>query len=532
MPHPSSHRRPSPHTPPDPAWTAWDRAWTRHIRTLTGRTDLTVVVAPGAGGGAPACYYPPARRVEVDATHIGTPHVADPRRAAHKKAVPTAYGLLVHEAAHAAHSRWHTPSGTPPVVAAVADLLEESRAEGRQRGRRRGDRRWLRHTVQTLINTEDAPVDDAWHAAQVAGLLLARADARILTNKDVTSVRAAVTGVLGRQRLLQLREVWRQGHTVDDGDADTMIELAWEWCRILDIDPRRQPQPPTPDEGAFAGALAAALGDFLATQAGLTHAEYTAHRIADRHGAPATWTLRDPTQEERQAARILAVRLRQARTTSLEPATRPSPIPPGRLRARAAITADAQRAAGQLPTAQPWQQRATLPPHKPKLHLAVLVDVSGSMAAYAAPMSSAAWILAHAARRTDAVVTSIAFGETVTLLVPPHQRPARVLEMRAHDSYERFTEALKLADQLLNLRHRTTVRLLAVVSDGWYSSHIDAAQRLITTVARTGCPVLWLHPHDQEYRHTYADTTTATVTHPADAITVIGEAALTALTRA
>jgi uncharacterized protein with von Willebrand factor type A (vWA) domain len=447
--------------------------------------------------------------------------------------VPTAYGLLVHEAAHAAHSRWHTPAGTPPVVAAVADLLEESRAEGRQRARRRGDRRWLRHTVQTLITPEDdAPIDDAWHAAHLAGLLLARADARILTTKDVTTVRAAVTGVLGRQRLLQLREVWRHAHGVDDGDADTVIQLAWEWCRILGIDPHRQPQPPTADEGVFAGALAAALGEFLARQAGLSGAAYTAHRIADRHGPPATWTLRDPTVEEQQAARSLAARLRHARTTSLEAATRPSAIPPGRLRARAAITADAQRAAGQIPTAQLWQQRASVPPPKPKLQLAVLVDVSGSMAAYAEPMSSAAWILAHAARRTDATVTTIAFGETVTLLVPPGYRPARVQQMRAHDSYERFTDAVKLADQLLNLRHRRTVRMLAVVSDGWYGTHTDAAQRLITTLARAGCAVLWLHPHDEKYCHTYADTTTVAATNPAEAITAIADAAITALARA
>jgi uncharacterized protein with von Willebrand factor type A (vWA) domain len=282
----------------------------------------------------------------------------------------------------------------------------------------------------------------------------------------------------------------------------------------------------------FAGALAAALGDFLATAAGVSGTAYTAHRIADRHGPPATWTLRDPTTEEQRAARTLAARLRQARTTSLEPATRPSALPPGRLRTRAAITADAQRAAGQLPTAHPWQHRASLPPPKPKLHLAVLVDVSGSMAAYAQPMSSAAWILAHAARRTDATVTTIAFGETVTLLVPPHQRPARVQQIRAHDSYERFTDAVKLADQLLNLRHRGTVRMLAVVSDGWYGSHTDAAQRLITTLAGTGCAVLWLHPHDQTCRHTYADTTPVIVTDPAEAITVIADAAVTALARA
>lgn len=531
MPHPSGHLHPTPFTTSHDDWAAWDTAWTRHIAVLAGRADLTVVVAPGAGGGAPACFYPSHNRVEVDATYIGKPDAADPRRAAHKKLVPTGYGLLVHEASHAAHSRWTAPPGTPPVVAQVADMLEESRAEGRQRARRRGDRRWLRHIVRTLVSPGDAPVDDAWHAAQAAGLLLARVDARILTHKDVKAVRAAVTAVLGRQRLRLLREVWQQAHTVDDTDADTMIGLAWRWCRILGIDPARQPAPPTADEGVFAGALAAALGEFLAALAGLTPGDYTAHRIAEQHGAPATWTMRDPTDTERQAARTLANRLKAARTTSVEATTRPSAIPPGRLRSRAAITADAQRAAGQIPTAQPWRQRADLPPHKPKLHLAVLVDVSGSMTAFARPMSSAAWILANSARRTDATVTTIAFGEAVTLLVAPHQRPAQVQQIRARDSYERFTEAVKLADQLLPLRHRTTVRMLAVVSDGNYYGHTDAAQQLITTLAHTGCAVLWLHPHGKA-NHTYADTTAVTVTDPVEAITVIADAAVTALQHA
>jgi ABC-type Fe3+-hydroxamate transport system substrate-binding protein len=76
--------------------------------------------------------------------------------------------------------------------------------------------------------------------------------------------------------------------------------------------------------------------------------------------------------------------------------------------------------------------------------------------------------------------------------------------------------------------------MLAVVSDGWYGSHIDPDQRLITTVARSGCAVLWLHPNDQEYCRTYTDATTVTVTvtNPVDAITVIADAAITALQRA
>src|SRR3982750_3430837 len=97
------------------------------------------------------------------------------------------------------------------------------------------DRRWLRHTVTTLLDPGDAPVDDAWHAGTLAALLLARVDARIITSKDARAVRAAVTGVLGHQRIKALREIWQHAHTVDDTDATTMIDLARRWCQILGI---------------------------------------------------------------------------------------------------------------------------------------------------------------------------------------------------------------------------------------------------------------------------------------------------------
>lgn len=531
MPHPSSHLHPTgrPH-PADPDWDGWSTAWTAHVPVLTGRTDLTVVVAPGAGGGADACFYPDRRRIEVDAVHIGHPDVADPRRAGHKRLVPTAYGLLVHEAAHATHSQWATPPDTPPVVAHVAALLEESRAEHRQRSRRRGDRRWLHHTVTTLLDPGDAPVDDAWHAGQLAGLLLARVDARILASRDVRRVRAAVTTVLGRRRLRQLRDLWRTAHTLDDTDATGMIDLAWRWCLVLGIDPRHQPEVPTPDLGVFAGVLAAALADYLAAALGLTPAAYTATQHAHRHGPPATWTHRDPTADEHAAARQLAARLRAARTHTRQPQRVPAPAPPGRLRTRHALAADAQRAAGGLPTAAPWQRRTTQPPPKPALRLAVIVDVSGSMRAYAAPMSSAAWTLAHAAHHNHAQTATIAFGDAVTLLVPPRHQPTHVLDLRTSGGTATFIDAVKLADQLLDLRHRATLRLLAVVSDGALAN-IDPSQRLITTLHRAGCPVLWLRPAGLP-GHTFDHTTTLTVADPVEAVGHIADAAVAALERA
>ena len=66
MPYPSGHLRPTGNpNPGDPDWNAWSTAWTKQVKILTGRTDLTVTVAPGAGGGAPACFFPAERRIEV-----------------------------------------------------------------------------------------------------------------------------------------------------------------------------------------------------------------------------------------------------------------------------------------------------------------------------------------------------------------------------------------------------------------------------------------------------------------------------------
>jgi Mg-chelatase subunit ChlD len=310
-----------------------------------------------------------------------------------------------------------------------------------------------------------------------------------------------------------------------------MIQLAWRWCEILGIDPHRHPHLPVAEPGQFAGQLAAAITDYLATAAGVTADAYLNQQTAGRHGPPAAWTRRDPTPDEQRAARHLADRLRRARTAHPEPATAPSPIPPGRLRTRQAITAQAQAATGTLPTAQPWQRRTSLPPAKPTLHLGVLVDVSGSMHAYAKAMSSAGWILAHAAHRNQAVTATIAFAGRTTLLVPPRQRPNQVLEMATGGGTNTFPDAVKLADRLLNLRHHRRLRMLAVVSDGDLDDP-EPAQRLIATLHRTGCAVLWLQPAGSAGQPPFQHTTTITVTNPVDAIGHVADAAVTALTNA
>ena len=68
------------------------------------------------------------------------------------------------------------------------------------------------------------------------------------------------------------------------------------------------------------------------------------------------------------------------------------------------------------------------------------------MTDYTSPMSSAAWILAHAAGHTRATTATIAFGPTVTVLVAPHHRPHQVLDIAVAGGTDTLTQAIKLAD--------------------------------------------------------------------------------------
>jgi hypothetical protein len=116
------------------------------------------------------------------------------------------------------------------------------------------------------------------------------------------------------------------------------------------------------------------------------------------------------------------------------------------------------------------------------------------------------------------------------MLAAPRQRPAQVLDIATGGATSTFVDAVKLADRLLGLRRTRTLRLLAVVSDGHLDNQ-EPAQRLISTLHRAGCAVLWLHPANLS-AHTFAHTTAITVADPVEAIAAISDAAITAIANA
>ncbi|WP_262402565.1 hypothetical protein [Actinomadura sp. CNU-125] len=143
---------PAPVRGPRGAWLRLSAAFTDAVTDLTDREDLTVKVAPGLGQGAPGCFMPALATIELDGNHLDAPPGScDPILPGDRERYRVLWGVLVHEAAHATHTRWDVPDGAPAAATDAAMALEESRIEAAQLRRRPADRPWLRAAAVHLI---------------------------------------------------------------------------------------------------------------------------------------------------------------------------------------------------------------------------------------------------------------------------------------------------------------------------------------------------------------------------------------------
>ena len=508
--------------------------------------------------------------------HLGrlNPATVDPTDPADRTRYATTWGLFTHECAHAAHSRWAPPAGTAAGIAEAAMLLEESRIEAAHLARRPDDRHWLRASAREII-LNDMPTTstgmDTASAAQAAGLLLARSDAGVLDNSETMAALRVIHGILGSSTLDTLQQLWLRAHAVTDEDGDTMLELGHRWCEAIGAAPNAR----TGNGGA--GAVPGAEGDPAgASQLGQVVQDATAviakhaasepapdggtraaaskatrkstERAAQRDACAAAQAVfgpnrgdsstgdggtnrqRQPGSRERRAARSLARALSTAGVAERHTTRTTSPVPPGRLRMREALAADAQRAAGQIPTAEPFTRthRRTAP--APPLRVGIACDISGSMMPYTDAVASATWILSTATRHTPMAADSatVLFGHTVRPLSQPGSAPQTVTEFDARDGAHDIPTALRALDGALELSRPGAARLLVIISDGAFERHrYTDGQRLLDRLRAAGCAVLWLatgtHPEPM------AGATVHHLTDPAATAAVIGRAATAAL---
>ncbi|MYT32663.1 MULTISPECIES: VWA domain-containing protein [unclassified Streptomyces] len=561
-------------------WLRIAAALSARLPELTEREDILVTCEHGTRSGAPAAFYPTLAQLEIDAALFAPlpPATIRPARPGDEDRYPAAWGAFVHEAAHAAHSHWHTPPALRGTALDEAgQILEESRAERAHLGRRPGDRRYLRSAVHALILndfTSQTP-SDRWQAALAAGLLLARRDAGILDPDETQILETTLTGILGPDLLQTLTGIWTAAHATADEDGAAMMEHARAWCAALGAE--SVSPPPAPDSSCGRrGELAEVIGKTVAqvqaneaaqaaveakvAAARATRAQAKANQAAQRrqaaktaekvfssngrpftpgkptkggrHRSPVTGT-RPPEADEKTAAGRLARALRAAAYRERTTTVTASAAPPGRLNMRQALARDAQRAAGATPTAAPWTRTLHRPTPTPPLRVGIAVDVSGSMHRATAPIASAAWILAKATALTDpdSRTATVAYHRSITAITAPGRTPTRVTQFNAKGGGHLLAEATDALTAALDLDRPGTGRLLVIASDGYYNPTETAlAATRITALRKTGCAILWLAfaPGPRPL----PGTTLLELTDPAQATTAIGKAATAALAAA
>ena len=217
-----------------------------------------------------------------------------------------------------------------------------------------------------------------------------------------------------------------------------------------------------------------------------------------RWGVTATAGTRPATDAERAAARVLGRALDTAGVRDRVATRTRSALPPGRLAMRGALAADAQRAAGALPTAEPFTRTTRRPVPAPPLRLGIACDVSGSMDAFAGPVASHR-VDPRARRRAHPGARHHRRGDlrqaTCAPSTHPGETPAEVTEFLATDNYEQADKAIDALDGALDLARPGAARLLVIVSDGQFRPDPRReAQTRINRLTAAGCGVLWLAP--------------------------------------
>ena len=525
---------------------------------------VPVACAPGAGLGSPACYLRDIPVIEVNGDLLEAgPGDCHPAIPGDRERYPVTWGALVHECAHAAHTQVRIPHERRANWCQAARQLEESRIEARQAGRRPADRRWLRASATKLVLADftaaAAEPASGREAGAAAALLLAREDAGILEPAETAPVTATVEAAIGTEALGRLRATWRAFHAAADDDLRTRETLARRWCRILGLDPDAAPPAPViitiPSELAKALARAieilaeAVAADFAPPpppfppdaadkreheKAVRGNAEKAAREVFGKKARPRAITgTREPRDEEAAAARRLTRALREATAGERATVTVTSQVPPGRLRMGKALASRAQRAAGAIPTAEPFTHTRSRRVPAPPLRVGIAGDISGSMGAFVGPVASAAWILARAAGHLPSALTaSVLFGKGVYALTRPGENPAQVTDFTATASTESACRAIDALDGALGLASGGTARLLVIVSDAIFVAFGEPAgvQQRITRLHRAGCGVIILTPRGYAGICKYTDCQVIEAASPADAIDAIARAATRALT--
>lgn len=221
------------------------------------RGDLVVKIGPGlAAQAGTAMFVPSKAEIQVNSDVCLRGVKLDDLDLTDRLTLlthPAFAGALIHEAAHARHTRlpdlikYAKANKVSPRLLDIVIMLEEPRIEARTLALAHKDEKalpgnksdWpLYFTTMALdIVLRDFRIsDDRYGAGSQAALILARVDGGSFLPEPAEPFAAEVEKVLGADTVEALREIWTRHFRLDDDDFAGFIENAQAWLDALDID--------------------------------------------------------------------------------------------------------------------------------------------------------------------------------------------------------------------------------------------------------------------------------------------------------
>jgi Mg-chelatase subunit ChlD len=198
---------------------------------------------------------------------------------------------------------------------------------------------------------------------------------------------------------------------------------------------------------------------------------------------------RPPMAHEVRMARQYARRMHQAREVGLKRIEKRTPG--GRFNGRAHMRAHAQRTLGAPVSSHPWEitKVVTAPLQEP--HVGIVIDTSGSMAAYEYALGPIAWVLSTGLREFGGRCAIALFGNGAELLSDGREQLRLVPGIRTGGGTAFAGDAISLCAEHLELDNPRRPRFMFCISDGgWYDTQSGVAK--IRELHDAGVPTIHL----------------------------------------
>lgn len=442
-------------------------------------------------------------------------------------------GALIHEGAHSKYSGYWTSAwieDLPRSTTSAMNGLEEIRIEAltivdaEDRSSAQFRRAALRASSNRMIVPDIKELTDERNTRALINatlLVLGRHIGGVLLGYEVADLRELLVDAISSEYVEEAEDIFRGFvalRDIDIYDREEAIKLADRWH---DLTQSVLPEIPTDLPGLFdmLGEIIGEVAEGATVAAGWESDHAEGERAPSKERAETVFNMggraphaskrRPPCTEERRAAIQLAKALENKSTPVREVSKRTSKVPPGRLRTRAAVTRSADRSAGRISTAEPWQAKKKSRVETTDLVAGIMTDISGSMNWATHFVASMTYIVGKAVRHVNGRSAAVVFGNSVIKVTAPHDDFTEVIEFPATGSTETPNDAFAALDGELRLttsRHsKKATRMIFVISDGYFvgEGEMQAASKWVDHMTSNGVHVFWIFKSRGDARDSY-----------------------------